>query len=451
MNTSIVVIGGGLAGREAAKCANRLGADVALVTRSLDPGGRLDHTAIRFLAGESGQIAEAWEPEGPSPGPVYAPAMRETFVGALDIAADIFRNRMAELQDIGVRVIEGIGSIAATDFVRVTQPEGESEDIRCCAIVLAPGAEPFFGEPSPRVLMPSALSSLQEIPESLIVLGSSPSALELANFFAAYGVFVTVVGARRPVLDFLDADLRSEVVDQAADNQIWILTGVTAIAGTADGHIDILLSDDSHIDADYVLPCGEGNHRTDGLGLEGPGVRTDADGRIVVDEQMRTNIPEIFAVGTAAGGDTPAIAKRQAKVAAENAMGGESAVRSDLIPKAIWFNPEIGVVGLTEEQAVQAGFAVSAFAVCMDLSEERSAKVIADESTGRMVGLHMVGHGAVEAVHMGALAMHAGIMLSDIAEITTIAGTMSECVSEASIRGRFPLPEVVHPLVASPE
>lgn len=452
-SNQIVVIGEGPAGRKAAARAVRLGADVALIAENVDPSARLDHAAIRFLAVEAERVAQAWSPEGPAPGPEYAPAMRETLVGALEIAARNFDNEMAELQDIGVRVIQGRGCISAPDVVSVTRPGGQVEYVNCRSMILAPGARPFFNSASPRIITPVSMPSLQEVPESLIVLGSSTSGLELAHFFSSYGVQVTVVGARRPALDFLDRDLREKVVASAADNGVQLLTEVTAVTGTTDDHVDLLLTDSSHTDADYVLPCGEGGYRTEGLGLERPGVRTGPDGEIAVDERMQTNIPEIFAVGSITGCYTHNIAIRQAEAAAHNALGGEVSVNYGLIPAAAWFDPQIGTVGLAEEEAGQSGISAAAFTVYFapGPTPERCAKLVADGLTGRILGLHAVGNGAAEMAHLGALAVHAGVTLNDIAELSCVKGTMAECVSTAAALGRQPIPQIISPLVTGPE
>jgi len=453
LTSQVVVVGGGPAGREAARHAARRGADVVLVTGSLDSRNRLAIAAVRFLALEAPRAAQAWEPEGPAPGPDYAPAMRETLIGALDMAAANFDSQIADLRAIGVRVIEGRGRIAAPDIVSAAQRDGRTVYLHCCGIILATGAQAFFGRESPRVLAPASMPALTEIPESLIVLGSSPAALELACFFAAYGVFVTVVGAGRPALDFLDGELRDRVVDRAAENQIRIFTEATAVSGTTDGRVDLLLSDNSHIDADCALPCGEGNYRTEGLGLEGPGVRVGLDGEVLADEHMRTNIPEIFAAGAITGRHIPNIAIKQARIAAENALGGESAINYGLIPISVWFDPQVGAVGLTEEDGEKAGIAVSKTVLCADTAPEAQqwVKLVADESTGRILGLHAVGSGAVEAVHMGALAMHCGATINDLAELVCTDGAMAGCVSTAALRGRHPLPERLRPLVTGPD
>jgi pyruvate/2-oxoglutarate dehydrogenase complex dihydrolipoamide dehydrogenase (E3) component len=452
----LIVVGGGPAGREAAGWASRLGADVTLITRSLKPEGRLDAAAVRFLASEAPEISLAWAPEGPAPGPEYAPAMRESLIGALEIAGRNFENRIAELQAIGVRVVEGVGAISAADAVTAVLPEGKSEYFHGCSIILAVGSDAapgVFAAESPRLLSPASIPSLSEVPQSLIILGSSTSALELARFFAAYNVFVTVVGARKPALDFLDRDLRAKVIERASDDGIRILADVTAVAGTADGLVDILLSDGSHADADLVLPCREGGYRTEGLGLEGPGVKLGPDGEILVDERMQTSVPSILAVGSATGRFTLNIAVAQARVAADNAMGGGPPVRYELIPTAVRFDPEIGAVGFTEEQACALGVSVTTAAVYYPLEPgpERWAKVVVDDSTGRLFGLHCVGEGAVEMAHLGALAMHAGITIGDVAEIACIEGTMAETLAAAASRARHPYPESVSPLISSPD
>lgn len=427
-----------------------MGSDVTLVTDRLHAEGHFDRTATHFLAAQANRASAAWEPGRPSPGTEYVSAMRETIVTALKLASDNYKNEITQLQDTGVQIVEGLGGIAGSNQIRVSV-DGRVEEIDCRAIILATGSEPYFDSQYPCALTPGTLASMDRVPESMIVMGSSPSALEIARFFAAFGVQVTVVGARRPALDFLDRDLREHVTAQMEG--LEILTEVSVVARATDGRVHLTLSDGSGLEAEYAFACGEGSPSTEGLELDRLGVCAGADGEILTDECMRTSVPGIFAVGSVTGWVTDSIATRQAEVAAENASGGQAVIRYDLIPAGVWFDPEITAVGMTEDEARARGISVTACAVCLSagLGLQRWVKLLEDESTGRLIGLHAVGKGSVEMGHMGALAIHAGATMSDISEIPHMSDTMAECISTAASLGQPSFSESVNPLVSGPD
>ncbi|MGB9588599.1 MAG: FAD-dependent oxidoreductase [Armatimonadota bacterium] len=450
----VVVIGGGPAGREAAKHAVRHGAQVTLITQKAFSPNSLDWYAVRFLAAQAPKIVSAFEAEGTDDQAIRTAAVRETLNSAFQLAAHNYHAEIRELTSAGVQLLDGHGSIADVCLVKIKHVDGSVEHLDCDSIILAVGEQPFLGKKPHCVLATIDLKELSAIPGSLIVLGSSSAALELAHFFAAHGAYVTVVGVRRPVLYFLDRELRDSVVDQTSINSIQIITDVTAVAGTADDSVaDILLSDGSHLDAPCALLCGEGRYHTEGLGLEDVGVRIGVDGQIIVDNEMRTNIPSILAVGSITGWHELPVAMVQAKVAARNATGGTASIDHYHVPISAAFGPELASVGLSEEMAREASISASASTVSQStaLGEYRQAKLIAGKEDGRVLGLHLVGDGALEAVYIGALAIHSGATVEDLASLQHPFQTMAECIMAASKALVKQVEEESHPLVFGPE
>ncbi|MCL6628544.1 MAG: FAD-dependent oxidoreductase [Armatimonadetes bacterium] len=450
----VIVIGGGPAGREAAKRAVRHGAHVTLITQKAFSPNSLDSYSVRFLAEQVPKIVTAFEAEGKDDQAIRTAAVRETLNSAFQLAARNYHAEIKELANAGVQLLDGHGYIADVCLVRIKHTDGSVEHLDCDSIILAVGEQPLLRKKPHCVLTTSDLRELTAIPESLIVLGSSSAALELAYFFAAHGTYITVVGVRKPTLYFLDQELRNSVLEQSSINSIQIITDVTAVAGTADNSVaDILLSDGSHLDAACVLLCGEGRYHTEGLGLEDVGVRIGVDGQIIVDGEMRTNIPSILAVGSITGWHELPVVMAQAKVAAQNTTGGTASINYCSIPISTAFDPELGSVGLSEETARQASFSTSVYAASQTTAsgKYRQAKVIADKQDGRVLGLHLVGDGALEAVYIGALAIHSGATVEDLAGLQHPFQAMAECIMAASRTLVRQVEEESRPLVFGPE
>lgn len=450
----VIIIGGGPAGRETAKHAVQHDAHVTLITQKVFSPISLDRYAVRFLAEQAPKIASAFEAEGTDDEAIHVAAVRETLDSAFELATCKYHSDIKELTNAGVRLLEGHGSVADVCLVRIKHMDGRMEYLDCDSIILAVGEQPLFCEWSHCVLTSLDLRALSTVPESLIVLGSSSVALELAYFFAVHGTYVTLVGVRKPALYFLDRELRDCVIEQSSVHSIQIIADVTAVAGTAkDDVADVLLSDGSHLDAACVLLCGEGRYHTEGLGLDDVGVRLGVDGQIIVDEEMRTNIPSILAVGSVTGWRELSVAMVQARVAAQNATGGTASVNRYPIPISAAFGPELASVGLTDDMAREASItaSTSTFSQTTASGKYRQAKIIADKQEGRVLGLHLVGDGALEAVYTGALAIHFGSTVEDLAGVQHPIQTMAECIVAASKALVKQVATESHPLVFGPE
>jgi pyruvate/2-oxoglutarate dehydrogenase complex dihydrolipoamide dehydrogenase (E3) component len=379
---------------------------------------------------------------------------RETIQTAYELSIANYKNEVVDLQRRGVRFIEGQARIADLCSVTIDLPNGEKKHLKCDSIVLAVGSELPLFEKSERVLTLADLRKLQEIPSELAILGSSSASLELAYFFSAYGSSVTVVGVKQAVFEFFDNDLRKVATEQAMNRSIQVITDATAIAGTTESDsVDVLLSDGSHVDASHVLLCGEGKCRTEGLGLDDVGVQTTINGEISVDEEARTNIATILAVGSATGQYELPFIRAQAKVAAQNAAGGSSTINYGVIPITAVFDPEVGSVGLSEDKARQMWTPISACTTSRSTAsgKQKWAKVVADKSSGRVLGVHLAGEGAVEAVQAGVLAVHGGMTVDDLAETQPPGETMSQQIKVTASILVERSPEEFHPIVLSPD
>jgi dihydrolipoyl dehydrogenase len=209
------------------------------------------------------------------------------------------------------------------------------------------------------------------------------------------------------------------------------------------------LKDGTTVTGEKLLVSVGRGFNSHGIGLERVGVQTGRRGEILVNERLETNVPGIYAIGDVVGKAMLAhVASAQGKVAAENIMGHATTVRYDVIPAGIFTLPEIGRVGLTEQQArerVQAAGQPSTDALKIGrfrfggLGKAQATgeitgmvKVIAEAKTGTILGVHIVGSHAADLIHEAALAMQVGARVSQLAEMIHAHPTLAEALMEAA-------------------
>ena len=178
-----------------------------------------------------------------------------------------------------------------------------------------------------------------------------------------------------------------------------------------------------------------------GLGLETVGVQTGSREEILVDEHMETSVPGVYAIGDVTGKSMLAhVASAQGKVAVSNAMGTTQSINYEVIPAGIFTLPEIGRVGLTEQQARERGipmaigrFRYGGIGKAQAVGEITGQfKVIADKESKKIVGVHIIGAHAADLIHEGALAMQGGLTVTDVADMIHAHPTLSEGLMEAA-------------------
>jgi len=193
--------------------------------------------------------------------------------------------------------------------------------------------------------------------------------------------------------------------------------------------------------SDQVLVSIGRAFNTEGLNLEGVGIDRGPRGEIKVNERMQTNIPGIYAIGDVVGGIMLAhVASAEGMTAVENAMGGDRVMDYTVVPSAIFTMPEIGMVGLTEQQAREQGYEVRIGSFPFrGLGKSHAmgkitgmAKIIADAKTDRLLGMHIMGAHASDLVHEGAVLMKMGGTVHDLGETIHSHPTLSEAVMEAA-------------------
>jgi len=350
--------------------------------------------------------------------------------------------------------VQGNGSLRDRQTIGVTGADGVSRDIQADAIVIATGSSwpnlPQFPIDGRLLLTSQQLLDLDLIPASLLIVGAGVEGCEFAALYSGLGTKVTIVELMARVLPLEDDDVSSTMERELTKRGVTVLTGTTVeqlerASETVTAH----LRDGTQAMAEKLLVSVGRGLNSKGIGLEPVGVQTGRRGEILVNERMETTVPGIYAIGDVVGKAMLAhVASAQGKVAVENIMGHRTTVHYDVIPAGIFTLPEIGRVGMTEQQAreqVQAAgqdsnqalkigrFRYAGLGKAQAIGETTGFfKIIAESSGGRILGVHIVGAHAADLVHEAALAMQVGATVTQMAEMIHAHPTLSEGMMEAA-------------------
>jgi glutathione reductase (NADPH) len=325
------------------------------------------------------------------------------------------------LQGPGVEIVRGWATLLDAHTVQVATGEGERR-WRAAHILVATGGTPSVPHFPGRehVLTSDQMFDLEPLPRRLVVVGGGYIACEFASIFQGLGVQVTQLYRGEQVLRGFDDDVRAFVAQEMGKTGIDLRlhSHVTAIARGDDGALALTLADGEALAADAVLYATGRVPNVAGLGLEAAGVERTPHGAIVVDERFRTSVPSIFAVGDVCSRlQLTPVALAEAMVVVDQLFGaGERRMDYELVPTAVFTHPNIGTVGLTEEQARERHGALRIFRsefrplkhTLSGNGERTLMKLVVDAASDRVVGLHMVGADAGEIVQGFAVAMRAG-------------------------------------------
>jgi len=346
----------------------------------------------------------------------------------------------------GVEVIGGRGVFEDSSTLRIEAGETLRKVRFKHAIVATgsrPGGLPGLTQASERIMDSTAALDLPDIPERLLVIGGGYIGLELGTVYATLGSRVTLVEMTNGLLPGVDRDLVQPLHRRVNTlfTAIHLETRVTALREVG-SEIEADLEGRGGERFDRVLVAVGRRAQSDGLGLEATRVRLTEHGRFVrVDERCRTEDPRIYAVGDITGEPMLAHrAMRQGKVAAEALAGRPAAFDNVAIPAVVFTDPEIAWCGLGEAQARDQGlpvkvgkfqWAASGRAATLGRSDGLT-KVVADASSGRVLGVGIVGPGAGELIAEAALAVETAALAEDVALTIHAHPTLSESLMEAA-------------------
>lgn len=463
-HTHIVILGAGPGGYVAAIRAAQLGARVTVVEREALGGvclnwGCIPSKALLSVVELGDKLKKAEDLGLLLPGPVAYDLGR--MVSRKDrVVATLVKGIATLFKSWGIEHVAGVGTLKDSRTVAVATSAGAHQEIHADAIVVATGSSwpnlPQFPIDGLRILTSQQLLGLTQIPASLLIVGAGVEGCEFASLYSGLGSQVTMVELLSRVLPLEDEEISSTMERELKKRGVTVLTGTTIERLDRSAEAVVAhLKDGSTVAADKLLVSVGRGFNSRGIGLESVGVQVGRRGEILVDEHMQTTVPGIYAIGDVVGKAMLAhVASAQGKVAVENIMGHRATVRYDVVPAGIFTLPEIGRVGMTEQQARQRAQAEgrdpdSAITVgrfrYAGLGKAQATgdvgglfKIVADAGSRRILGAHIIGAHAADLIHEAALAMQIGATVTQVAEMIHAHPTLSEGMMEAAedVEGR---------------
>jgi len=455
IQTDIAILGAGPGGYVAALRAAQLGAQVAIIEEQ-DLGGvclnvgciptkallrsaevyRTLQRAEEFGLHLDGRISPDW----PAIQARKARIVRQ-LVGGVGVL----------LRKAGVQVLRGRGRFVSPDAVEVAIGDG-TQRVEARNMVIATGSRPVQlplpGMDLPGVIDSSGVLALENLPGRMLIIGGGVIGVELAEILGAFGVQVTIVEMLDRLLPLMDEDLGLSMARTMEQRgmQLHLSSRVTRL-DPADGSLKATVltpSGNLGLETDQVLVAVGRRPNVEDLGLEAAGVRVEKSG-IPVDAHMRTNVPGIYAIGDVTGGMQLAhVASQGGEVAVEHALGHNSALNLKSVPGCVYTDPEIASVGLTEQQARQAGydlrvgrFPLTASGKALTYGETGGfVKVVSESRFGEVLGLHIVAPHASDLIHEAGLALTLEATLDELAGMVHGHPTLGEAIREAVLAAR---------------
>ena len=454
MSKQVTVIGGGPGGYAAAFLAADLGMNVTLIDKEKNPGGVclyrgcIPSKALLHIAKLINETAEAkeWGLEFSKP-KINLNRLRE------------WKNEVVGKQTGGlglllkakkINYIQGRAVFLNSSTLKIEKVDGKTDEHKFEHAIIATGSIiatiPSLDIKSERVLNSTTALDLPEIPKSLLVIGGGYIGLELGSVYAALGTKVSVVEMMPGLLPGADRDLVSYLAKRIEKtyDKVMLESKVSELKEVKTG-ISVRIQDKegktSNEIYDYVLMSIGRKPSTEGLGLENTNVKVDNRGWIKVNKQMRTDDPNIYAIGDIAG--EPMLAHKashEGRTAVEVIYGKKVTFEPLAIPAVVFTDPEIAWAGLTEIQAKEQNikyetakfpWAASGRATTLGRSDGVT-KLIIDPDTERILGVGICGPGAGELIAEGVLAIEMEANATDLKLTIHPHPTLSETVMEAA-------------------
>lgn len=298
------------------------------------------------------------------------------------------------------------------------------ETITADRIVVATGSRPTVPDVVTASGVPfhtsDTIMRIDELPERIAILGGGYIAAEFAHVFSAFGVDTTVLARSAPLLRHLDGEIAERFTEIA--RQRWdVRTGAQVESlESVDGGVRISLADGSVVEADLLLVATGRAPNADRLNLAAAGIEIHPDGRVSVDACGRTTAPQVWSLGDVSSAhQLKHVANHEARVVAHNLAHPDDLVEFDhrFVPAAVFTHPQVASVGLTEEQAVESGrpfvtavqeYGGTAYGWAMD-DTSSLCKLLADPSSGQLIGAHIIGEQAATLIQPLIQAMSFGL------------------------------------------
>jgi dihydrolipoamide dehydrogenase len=443
----IAVIGAGPGGYVAAIRAAQMGKSVALIEKGLLGGCCLNVGCIptkTLLAGASvlHNIKRSAD-FGIAVGPVAIhyekmKARKDQVVGKIRTSLE------GLIKSNKITIYRGNAQFESPHLLKITGQDNLF--LQAEKIIIATGSVPLDIKAFPcdheRILNSTSILELTEIPKSLAIVGGGYIGCEFASLFAELGTKVMILEALPSILTAQGPAVSQFMTKTFTSKGVEIHTNVAVKSiENKKSHVHITLADGKTMDADLALVSVGRKVYTEGLALEKAGLKTTERGFIETNEKMETEVRGLYAIGDVTGKWMLAhVASHQGVAAASNAAGVETKMHYEAVPAVVFTSPEIATVGLTLEQATQAGYAATAGTFpFMALGKAQAtndpegfAQIISDKKTGQILGAVSIGHEASNLIAEMALAIQNELTLESVMETIHAHPTMAEGWLEAA-------------------
>ena len=350
-----------------------------------------------------------------------------------------------------ISVFNGHGTFVDKNSIEVASADGKKVQIGSSKTIIATGSKPStlpgITIDKKRIITSTEALNLTEIPKQLVIIGGGVIGLELGSVYARLGAKVTVVEFTDAIIGTMDRALGKELqkVLKKEGFEFYLEHKVTGVKNSGK---EIIVSADNkkgekiELKGDYCLVAVGRKPYTENLGLEKAGVKTDARGKIETDDHLRTNVENIFAIGDVVKGAMLAHkAEEEGIFVAEMLAGQKPHINYNLIPGVVYTWPEVASVGFTEEQLKEQNkkyktgtfpFKASGRARA-SMDTDGFIKVLADEATDEILGVHMIGPRAADMIAEAVIAMEFRASAEDIARSSHAHPTFTEAIKEACL------------------
>ena len=454
----LVVIGSGPAGQKAAICAAKHGRSVLVIDRPERIGGVSVHTgtipsktlreAVLYLSGfrQRAFYGKDYRLQDK----ITVADLQKRVQPVRDHEIEVVR---AQLKRNGIDTMHGVSRFVGPNELAVHSADGRLEKVEAHHVLIACGTRPAENPAIPidgtQVFNSDQLAGVEKIPRHLIIVGGGVIGLEYASMLAALGGEVTLIDARKRLLDFIDEEIVDTLTYHMRRHGVTFRLGEKVAACTVEERgkgktVVATLESGKTVLAEALLYAVGRQPNTDTLDLAAAGLEADARGRLVVNENFQTSLPHVYAVGDCIG--FPSLAStsmEQGRIASLHMFGTPQTMARDLLPYGIYTIPEISTIGRNEQELTAAkvpyevGLArYDELAKAQMIGDQIGLlKILFDPTTLRVLGVHAIGENAAEIIHIGQAVIALGATVEYFRDTVFNYPTLAEAYKVAALDG----------------